>query len=714
MEKDFLFVSKVKPATPEMPWQATLKDPKTEEKRIFRDAPNSARHLENLADIEGSSLKGENTMKLSAINLILSIFLALLLAACGVSGSPQPPEAEPLECETQGYPCTWSEVPKEITHRTKTLAVEAAAKLKAGEAMNDVAAWLQSQSDLADIQGEEDALRFRLAGGRAVWVVNDPVEGTPSNSLQATPLSEMPHFVANSGKPRSALVLAPLFYESSSLFREVNDVANTLNNTRGFGGRVETIVNDTASSNKAGVGDFASFHSYDVIYVATHGTTVCQDLKTGTPTTCRGYIAAESYDANDFEDVIESTTKGVDLVEYVSGKSGLGVGADFFHFQYPGGLSNKLLFLSACKSAATSDLTEALMGKQKTSSVLGWTKNVTGLQASRSARLFFQGLARGLTVGETLEGMGTDIYDALTRAELVESNPNLRIRDLITVSDGFTGKPLSDTSGIEITLAPDDGEDDKLLLEIIVDGIEGAKLEQYFINLSVNGKAIGSTSVSANGEKMGEHSYRIRGEAPLGFDARAGQTLNLRFWMPLPEGGSSEFIASPKVTTPVKSEVAEEWLMTSTTTVRGVGSMTTRVTTATWVAEPGQDASSRYRYFKVKSGTMNVTSQSDVAGCTFNYTGTVEIGEGEPNTSLKIDTGSSPMLYEGLAIAKDKQVEMMGVCEDGETLTLTAEIGGIYFMTDAEMPFSGDSFGGAFNDGAALPTIIEWTFTKVQ
>jgi hypothetical protein len=59
MEKDFLFVLKVKPATPDMPWQVTLKDPKTEEKRIFRDALSLARHLENLGDVEGSSLKGE-------------------------------------------------------------------------------------------------------------------------------------------------------------------------------------------------------------------------------------------------------------------------------------------------------------------------------------------------------------------------------------------------------------------------------------------------------------------------------------------------------------------------------------------------------------------------------------------------------------------------------------------------------------------------------
>jgi hypothetical protein len=655
-------------------------------------------------------------MKLSVINLIISLLLTLLLAACGVSGSPQrSEETEPLECETQGYPCTWSEVPKEITERTKTLAVEAAAKLKAGEAMSDVAIWLQSQPNLVDLQGEDDALRFRLEGGRAVWVVNDPVEGTPpSNLLRREALHDMTHFVANSGKPRSALVLAPLFYEGKGLFGEVNDVANILNNTRGFEGRVETIVNDTASSNKAGVGDFASFHGYDVIYLSTHGTTVCKDLKTGATTSCRGYIAAEAYDPNDFEDVIESTTKGVDLVEYVSGKSGLGVGADFFRFQYPGGLSHKLVFLSACKSAATSDLTEALLDKQKTSSVLGWTQVVTGWQAGRSARLFFQGLAKGLTVGETLDSMGTDIYDALTRAELAESNPNLRIRDLIRVNDGFTGKTLSDTSGIEITLAPDDGEDDKLLLEIIVDGVDPTKLEQYFVNLSVNGKAIGSTSVSANGEKIGDHSYRIMGEAPLGFDAKEGQTLELRFWMPLPEGGSSEFVASPKVTTPVKSEVGEEWLMTSTTTVRGIGSLTTRVTTATWVAEPGQDASSRSRYFRVKSGTMNITSQSDVAGCKFNYTGTVEIGEGEPNTSLKIDTDSSPMLYEGMAMARGKQVEMTGVCEDGETLTITTEAGGIYFMTDAEMPFSGDSFSGVFNSGATLPTVIEWTFTKVK
>jgi hypothetical protein len=51
MEKDFLFILKVKPATAEMPWQATLKDPKTEEKCIFRDALGLARHLEHLTHL---------------------------------------------------------------------------------------------------------------------------------------------------------------------------------------------------------------------------------------------------------------------------------------------------------------------------------------------------------------------------------------------------------------------------------------------------------------------------------------------------------------------------------------------------------------------------------------------------------------------------------------------------------------------------------------
>jgi hypothetical protein len=58
MEKDFLFVLRVKPATADMPWQATLKDPKSEEKRIFRYALALARHLERLTHLhqeQGSS-----------------------------------------------------------------------------------------------------------------------------------------------------------------------------------------------------------------------------------------------------------------------------------------------------------------------------------------------------------------------------------------------------------------------------------------------------------------------------------------------------------------------------------------------------------------------------------------------------------------------------------------------------------------------------------
>jgi hypothetical protein len=56
------------------------------------------------------------------LNIIISILLTVLLTACRVSSSPQSSKTrEPLECEVQGHPCNFAEVP--VDHISQSLAL---------------------------------------------------------------------------------------------------------------------------------------------------------------------------------------------------------------------------------------------------------------------------------------------------------------------------------------------------------------------------------------------------------------------------------------------------------------------------------------------------------------------------------------------------------------------------------------------------------------
>jgi len=80
------------------------------------------------------------------------------------------------ECVDQGYPCSPSEESPEARALSDQYMAEVQTRMEAGESMEDIAAWLAAQDDVAHVIGDKSAIRFRVEGGAAMWAY-DPDEG---------------------------------------------------------------------------------------------------------------------------------------------------------------------------------------------------------------------------------------------------------------------------------------------------------------------------------------------------------------------------------------------------------------------------------------------------------------------------------------------------------------------------------------------------------
>lgn len=78
-----------------------------------------------------------------------------------------------LECESEGYPCSLSDVPIKIHDRTEEIGNEVLSMLEAGSSVEEVDAWLVEQQDVAEVEFDDHAIRYRLDGGRGAWILRE-------------------------------------------------------------------------------------------------------------------------------------------------------------------------------------------------------------------------------------------------------------------------------------------------------------------------------------------------------------------------------------------------------------------------------------------------------------------------------------------------------------------------------------------------------------
>lgn len=569
----------------------------------------------------------------------LGVLVAFVGAACATPpaspGTP-PPTPPSLECEAQAYPCSLGEVPQNVLERSDALGNQVGQKLEDGDSAADAEIWLKEQPGMAEVEADDMAVRFRLDGGRGVWVLSKEAlaqnVGGASASAAATVSKVTPvsrHYIAGGGfdslhhivggdtEQKRALVLSPMLHD----FTDADDgaqVAAILEGTRGYENGVTYLANPTIDSMNVGVENFRGWRDYQVIHVVSHGARLCKKAP------CRAVIVARELPGTvgspqQPERALELEATGGELCKAVGGRTFLCLAADFFRHEYRGGLENTLVFFNACETygSEATDLGDAIRGT--TSVYLGWSEPVSSESAHAAAlKLYAELSGKGVPLASA--------YDALDGLENDQSGPavltvgkrqaggDLRIRDVVWLRHPDTEEILSSADEVEIDGTEGDGDNDAVPYLVQVDGLTAEEASGVLLHVSVDGEEAEPMPVSS-GAGNDQDEWLVSGEIALGYDLKAAKSVTFRAWIELPSGGRSEH------QTPATLSGRNPSWEGRATFVSGVPSSDWRATATaelTFELMRGQETGTKQPIYVVTGGTMTYSKTGTTYdGCAY-------------------------------------------------------------------------------------------------
>lgn len=632
-----------------------------------------------------------------------------LLAGCGAPATPPLPA---LDCEREGYPCTFAEVPLAVIERSLELAAAAGSMFEAGASVDEVIAFLEAEDGVAEVDHDGSAVEFRLTEGRPVVV--DPtidVARLPYENVQAPPAvasSLAPQRVVGAPGSRRALVLSPFAFDFDG-WDSGAQAAAVLAATPGYEGRV--TYRETTDPDDPGVtvDDLLDLEAYDVVYLSTHGGRLCLDKKTSSALAASGVGGAGDDCRADFliqrfagtaADLKALDQPGIVLYQGSKHRS-IAVTGDFFRAVYPDGLPNTLFVLVSC-STYSPEFVGPIAGDEGI--FVSWDLGVRADIALASLKLLQVLSVTGWTVSDAMASLGDAVVSEETGAVMRSSGRraggDLRIRDVIRVEDGFTGDDLATAVEIEVAGAPDDGEPDSILLDITVDAVTEATASGFTLHVTINDRPYTSTSLTAVGEAVGDHAWHVPAEIDLGFDAMEGEELRIEAWVELPEGGTSRVEGAPAVAGS-PTELGSTWQGQVTyTSERLAGDWTMSIVAdATFEREPGTLPTDRYQTFALTGGSYVVTLQGeDALGCTVSGTISGPL-EADEDTYLDFDTATSPILVEAWGSSNTPPMVASVSCPDGSASSQTV-------TTNSVMPYIPDDIVETVSNGTIDGTYV--------
>jgi hypothetical protein len=603
-----------------------------------------------------------------------------------------PPQA--LDCESASYPCTFTEVSESVRVETERLASEAAARMADGATNDDIVAWLDSEAHVEEVEGDADSIRFRPSDGRAVWITRRTaatasVKNQPGRALaMARPVelagsgSEIRASVTGPGRSeRQAVVLSPYRWDFGDS-DDGNAVAERLRELPDYAGGVTYAENATVDSSEVTVDDFKSWDDKQVVHVVSHGARLCTAGK------CRAFVAAHALPGG-IADLFLSTTRGLDLeleIGPTTPRFNVVLGADFFRDQYPGGLTDSVVFLNGCSTfgPGATDLADAIRGSG--SVVLGWSRPVGSAAAQGASLAVYEELAgHGRPVGDALEHVGSLVTDTDANSTLTSTGRALggdvRIREVVDFESAASGEPLAAGASVPIIGKSGDGVADTVEWRLQVDGIESAPAATAVVQVTIDGHAAAPVNV-ATGVADANDSWELTGSLALGVDISAPHPALFEATIALPDGGTSIDAVStvlvagseptPQVEAPL-GPVARGVLTDRSEIVPGVE----RIAEAELVFTLSPDAGPRYFQYEVSGGTMTMSQSGTTTdgSCTHKFGPTeFELDSESLSGGFTIDMGSSPPTFSGSVTVTGPEIEVQQTCT-GEYAYLTGPYG---------------------------------------
>lgn len=650
-----------------------------------------------------------------AVRLLLPVLL-LGLIACGDDGprTPTGPDdpvdpvdpvdpigpGDPdgtLECEIVGYPCSYADVPLEIIEATLSRTDDILDMLKGGSTNEEVADWLEAQDDIAEVQRDAFALRFRPEGGRAVWISGpDPLPGPGPDAAHPPPASGAhgssaysvvgsgpARHVAGEGSEKRALVLSPFYWH----FGEWDDgplIRDILLETRGYEGGVEFYHNPT-ENDAIPLEHLRSWTQYQVVHITTHGRRICeQDV-------CRGGIAIGLLDAylptgsaSEAEKIKSLEAEGLEIqVGEETGTRYLRAAADFFRKAYSEGLDDTVVFLNACQTQGSMgvdvDIVDALRQGGR-AVVLGWSDVVYAGDALAAAQAFFEGLSeRGYTTRVAFEKLGGlrtgeagtsgDGTAPVLGLEGPSDGTDLRIREVVTVLNPYTGAELSSDDAVGAIGVANDGDPDAAPFRVLVEGVLQEDAGDLTVHVTVDGVTAAPIPLT-DATKNDDDAWEIAGTVQLPYDLAEDREVLWEATTTLHDGGESshERAATLSGAEPL---MGSNWELTARHMVHWVGRGTPYYATATILLtfEPGQDPMDPEADYVITSGTISWDYSHEFGDCTRSAPAlTFDLEEANIfSRRMTLDARQTPVTATGWIRTQTPWVTVSSVCESGSS-----------------------------------------------
>ena len=511
---------------------------------------------------------------MNRLKIYLLPLLTLLLVTCSDNSTNSDtedletnPNAE-LDCERLGYPCSLADVPEAVYEASYNALLEAQEIMNTGT-MEDVRSYLEELPDMAEVNGDETAIRFRFEGGSPAWFLDVNYTSIaldarkPSQSFRDDVMisnsvvgeDRTTDDKVNNRDPKKALIISPYKWERK--FDDGSVMARSvLNSIPEYEGNIDYVVNKDTTDTNVILDDFYSWDNYDYIYLITHGSNVCKELtvlknqRNKNEEKCHTFIATGlTMDVNS-----QPASRGLIIYGTKNKELGIsdpvvkiGLSEDFFRIAYPDGLDNAILNITACQVAAESgsNLANILNGGKFV--MMGWTDSVFNSHQFHANKTLLEMLQKGLPLEYALEKVDEAGYKRVTftyknetiTTEYKRFAPNggdQRIREVIKLVD--LNGPLED--GDLITAERKNGTD-HLNLNALVEGVTEDEKDQYTIRIEMDGEMIGEEYDLSEAKQESEYGYLVELD-----DIDTGQILSdtryeLEAIVDLPEGGESRF-----------------------------------------------------------------------------------------------------------------------------------------------------------------------------
>jgi len=656
--------------------------------------------------------------------------------------------ASALDCEAQAYPCALAEVTAAALTRGEDLTDQALAMIEGGASLAEALDWLMTQDGVVDGQTSRTALRFRLDGGRDIWILSADAL-SPNVTAQAVAAAGTDNgedaqttargrvstqaVVGEDPEAKHALVLAPFKYQ----FGDQDDgapVAQLLRTVRGYDGRVTYLENPTKGSTNVGIQQFFGWEDYDVIHVASHGAAICDQTR------CSGIIeTGDIYSSA--QDLLQITEAGVNTV-HIAGDDArhLGLSADFFRHQYPGGLTRAIIFFNACQTFGGGDFPDTSLGDSligENSVYLGWTNTVRSDHARSAALAFYQKMSdTGISAQRSADDLGDLAFSRFKTDQGVDVesillvnrdvNQDARLREVPTLENPDSGSELAENDVVAAVGTANDGAPDSVPYQVLVEGIQEDQQDVAMVQVSVDGHASTPSPVSA-GERVGDTGWRLSGAFPY-IDLDTSQFVAMQVRVDLPEGGTSQQTLVINLTAEEEENpppdgnpppddggntTQEVWVGTATGVLNGiltplvrtVVAEVTYVQTATSVGEPTKRLSvSGGKMFWSQTGSV-LTNDGQ---CAYSA-GPIEVPIHEGDGEIRIDTTTNSYTMHGFT--PGFPVEVAQNCGD---YAFTTSTDGVWSPTITEFgEFSVSADGGSIGGNTSGSNRTwEWSFQR--